>query len=82
MNKVNFAITITTTGFVVFAIICAADYFIPMGSLLLFLLLLNIGLVWMVITILKEGESSHHTFDERFYEDADKGPGPSGRRSI
>lgn len=40
----------------------------------LYLLALTGSLIWMVITILKNGEPSRYTFEERFYEDRDLGP--------
>jgi hypothetical protein len=74
MTRINFAISITTIGLLIFTILCSVEALVPLGSLLIFLFLLNIGLVWMVITILKNGDPSPHLFDKRFYEDADKGP--------
>lgn len=72
MKKINFAVSVTTSGLVVFVILCS----IPLSIVFLQLYLfgLTASLIWMVITILKNGEPSRHTFDERFYEDTDLGP--------
>ena len=72
MKKINFAVSITTSGLVVFVIVCS----IPLSIVFLQLYLfgLTASLIWMVITILKNGEPSRHTFEERFYEDTDLGP--------
>jgi hypothetical protein len=75
MDKVNYSISVVTGTLLVFAVLCGAEVSIPMGGLLVFLLLFNIGLVWMVITILKEGKESGNRFDDKFYEDVDLGPG-------
>jgi hypothetical protein len=70
MTKLVFAIQILIAALLVFAVLRAADMVIPLGSLLVFLSLLNIGVVWMVITILKNGEQSSHTFRKRYDDDA------------
>ena len=71
MNKINFSISLVSGAFLVFAILCSPIVTIPIGFLLIYLLILKVGLVWMVITILKNGVPSQHTFDEKFYEDKD-----------
>ena len=71
MNKINFSISTLSGAFLVFAILCSPIVTVPIGFLLMYLLMLKVGLVWMVITILKNGTPSRHTFDERFYEDKD-----------
>jgi archaellum biogenesis protein FlaJ (TadC family) len=75
MSKMWFSISVVTAAFLVFAILCGAENTLPLGGLLVYLLLLNIGLVWMVITILKDKKEPTHTFDQKFYNDADLGPG-------
>ena len=72
MKRINFAITLTTLGLAGFIILC----FFSLSFIFLQLYLFGLTgcLIWMVITILKNGEPSAHTFDERFYEDEDKGP--------
>ena len=72
MKKINFAITVTTLGLVFFIILCS--YSLSFVFLQLCLLALTGSVIWMVITILKNGQPSERTFDERFYEDADLGP--------
>lgn len=72
MNKINFAISVTTLSLVLFIILCSLP--VPFVFLQLYLLGLLGSLIWMVITILKNGEPSPHTFEERFYEDEDLGP--------
>ena len=72
MRKVNFAIWITTLGLLVFVILCSLPLSIVLLQLCFFLL--TGSLIWMVVTILKEGDPSVHSFDERFYEDEDLGP--------
>jgi hypothetical protein len=72
MNKVNFSVALTTTLFFIFTVLCL----VPSGTSLLFLnffLFLLMGLlIWMVYTVLKYGEPSKHTFDEKFYDDLDE----------
>jgi hypothetical protein len=73
MKKINFAISVTTVGLVAFVILCSLS--LSFAFLQLYLFGLTGCLIWMVITILKHGQPSSHTFDERFYEGADLGPG-------
>jgi hypothetical protein len=72
MKKISFAIGVTTLGLVIFVVMCS----LPIAILWLQIthLILTGALIWMVITILKNGTPSPYTFDERFYEDADRGP--------
>lgn len=72
MRKINFAIWTTTSALLLFVVLCA----LPLSFVFLQLYLTGLTgcLIWMVITILKNGEPSVHTFDERFYEDEDLGP--------
>lgn len=72
MEKISFSITITTLGLVVFVVLCSLS--LSLVFLQLYLLGLTGCLIWMVITILKNGEPSPRTFDEQFYEDTDLGP--------
>ncbi|HEU5147106.1 MAG TPA: hypothetical protein VFT90_10335 [Chryseosolibacter sp.] len=72
MQKINFSIGVTTVGMLCFIILCSLDLSFVFLQLVLFAL--TGSLIWMVITILKNGEPSRHTFDERFYEDSDRGP--------
>ena len=72
MKKINFAVALTSVGLVGFIILCS--YPLSFIFLQLYLFALTGCLIWMVITILKNGEPSVHTFDERFYEDEDLGP--------
>jgi hypothetical protein len=73
MKKINFAIFVTTVGLVAFVVLCSLS--LSFVFLQLYLFGLTGCLIWMVITILKHGEPSSHTFDDRFYADADLGPG-------
>jgi len=72
MRKINFAIWVTTSGLMAFVILCSLPLSLVFLQLCFFLL--SGSLIWMVITILKEGDPSSHRFDERFYEDEDVGP--------
>jgi hypothetical protein len=72
MKRINFSITVTTLGLLFFVILCSLP--LSLVFLQLYLLALTGSLIWMVITILKNGEPSSHTFDDRFYEDVDRGP--------
>lgn len=74
MNKIYFSIAVVTGAFLVFTMLCSPVVSTPVSVLLLFLLALQAGLIWMVLTILKNGEPSVFTFDQRFYEDKDLGP--------
>jgi hypothetical protein len=72
MNKVKFAVALETVGLLIFAVLCSPAVTVaPVGFLIMFLFALQAGLVWMVITILKHGSPSAHTFEEKFYEDQD-----------
>lgn len=72
MKKINTAIWVTTLGLLSFVILCS----FPLSFVFLQLYLFGLVacLIWMVITILKNGEPPAHTFEERFYEDEDLGP--------
>lgn len=72
MKRITFSITVTTLGLVLFIILCSFQ--LSFIFLQLYLFGLTISLIWMVITILKNGKPSIHTFSERFYQDADLGP--------
>lgn len=72
MKKINFAISVTTLGLIVFIILCSFN--ISIVFLQLFSFGLTGSLIWMVITILKNGQPPPETFDEKFYEDRDLGP--------
>jgi hypothetical protein len=72
MKKINFAITVTTLALAVFVFLCLLP--LSLIFLQLYLFALTASLIWMVITILKNGAPSIHTFDEQFYEDEDLGP--------
>jgi hypothetical protein len=71
MNRVSIAVTLESLALLIFTIICSPAMAVSMGFLIVFLLALQIGLVWMVITILKHGVPSGNTFEEKFYEDKD-----------
>jgi hypothetical protein len=73
MKKINLAVSVTTVGLVAFVVLCSLSLSFVFPQLYLFGL--TGSLIWMVITILKHGEPSSHTFDDRFYEDAALGPG-------
>lgn len=73
MKKINTAIWVTTLGLLLFLVLCSLS--LSFIFLQLYLLALTGSLIWMVITILKNGDPSRYTFDERFYEDRDLGPG-------
>ena len=72
MEKISFSITITTLGLALFIVLCSLS--LSLIFLQLYLFGLTGCLIWMVITILKNGKPSSKTFDERFYEDSDLGP--------
>jgi hypothetical protein len=74
MSKMHYSISLITGGLLGFIILCSPLLRVPFGILLFCLLLLQGGLIWIVITILKNGQCSTHTFDEKFYDDADLGP--------
>jgi hypothetical protein len=69
MKSPRRAITMVTAGVIIFTILCNSRLNIPTSILIGFLLVLHVGLIWMVITILKYGKPSGHTFDERMYDD-------------
>jgi ABC-type transport system involved in cytochrome bd biosynthesis fused ATPase/permease subunit len=72
-SKMNIAIAVSTAVALVYVIVSRLDvsFAITFGLLLLSqVLLLN-----MVYRILKHPTQSKYTFDERFYDDADLGPG-------
>ena len=72
MQRINLSVGVTTLGLLSFVILCS----LPISFIFLQLYLFGLVgcLIWMVLTILKNGEPSRHTFDERFYEDEDLGP--------
>lgn len=72
MKKISFAIGTTTLGLFVFLVLCTMP--LSLVFLQIYLFALTGSLIWMVITILKNGEPSRYTFEERFYEDSDLGP--------
>lgn len=72
MSKINFAIGLVTAAFLLFIILCSLA--LSLVVLQLYLFALTGGLIWMVITILKDGKPSEHSFDEKFYDDSDLGP--------
>jgi hypothetical protein len=74
MNKLYYSISLVTGGFLVFTGLCSPILSVPISFLLVFLFLLQVGLVWMVLRILKNGSPSKYTFDQKFYEDEDLGP--------
>lgn len=71
MKSVYLSVSLVTGAFLVFIALCVAPIDVPFPFLFLFLVMLQIGLVWMVITILKKGVPSSHTFDDKYYDDAD-----------
>jgi hypothetical protein len=70
MKSPKNAITIVTLGAVIFTILCNSRLNIPTGFLIAFLFILHVGLVWTVISILRFGKPSNHTFNNRLYDDA------------
>jgi len=72
MKKIKISIGVTTLGLVLFIILCSLP--LSIVFLQLYLFCLTGCLIWMVVTILKNGEPSRHAFDDRFYEDTDLGP--------
>lgn len=72
MKKVDVSISVTTLGLVLFLVLCS--FSLPFVFLQLYLFGLTACFIWMIFAILKGGEASIYTFDERFYEDADLGP--------
>lgn len=69
MNKIKLAILFETFGLWAFAILCSSQVSISIALLIAFLFILQIGLVWMVVIILKNGHPSQYTFDQKQYED-------------
>ncbi len=72
MKKIDISISVTTLGLVLFLILCSFP--LSFVFLQLYLFGLTACFIWMVLAILKDSDPSIHTFDERFYEDADLGP--------
>ena len=72
MKKVNLSIAVTTLGLLFFVILCSLP--VSLIFLQLYLFAITGSLIWMVVTILKNGEPSPYTFDDRFYDDVDRGP--------
>jgi len=70
MKSPKIAITVVTVGLIIFTWLCNSRLNVPAGLLFIFLFILQIGLLWMVYTILKYGKASTKTFDDHFYEDA------------
>ncbi|MDQ2657403.1 MAG: hypothetical protein M3Y60_08265, partial [Bacteroidota bacterium] len=67
MKKINLAIWLTTMGLLSFIVLCSLG--ISLVILQLYFFVLIAVFIRMVIIILKNGEPSIHTFEERFYED-------------
>jgi hypothetical protein len=74
MNKIMFPVTAMTIGLISFVILCMLWPMVSVGYLLLFHLILQIGLVWMVIVILKTDRTAPRTSGEKIYGDVDLGP--------
>jgi hypothetical protein len=74
MNRIVFPVTAMTIGLISFVILCMLWPMVSIGYLLLFHLVLQIGLVWMVIVILKNDSPSARTSGEKIYGDVDLGP--------
>jgi hypothetical protein len=74
MNRIVFPVTAMTIGLVSFVILCMQWPMVSIGYLLLFHLILQIGLVWMVFAILKNDSPSTRTSGEKIYGDVDLGP--------
>jgi hypothetical protein len=72
MEKINLAISVTTVGLVAVVVLCSL--LLSFLFLQLYLFCLTGCLIWMVITILKNGKPSPHTFDDHFHEDTHLGP--------
>jgi hypothetical protein len=73
MKSPKNAITIVTAGVIIFTILCNSHLNTPTEFLIAFLLALHIGLIWMVVTIIKHGKPSNHSFHKRMYDDANFG---------
>ena len=69
MKKVPLTINLVTLYAVIFqaAIIIA----LPLNIIFILFLLAPLPVVYMLYVILKDGQPSTHTFDERFYDDSD-----------
>lgn len=66
MKKINSAIWTMTIGFVLFTLLCTIQSSIPFSYLVGLLLILDIGLVWMVLVILQNGEASDQDTDQHW----------------
>jgi hypothetical protein len=71
MNKVVFPVTVMILGVITFAILCALYPLVSIGFLLIFHLMLQVGLVWMVFTILKANTSPARASGEKIYGDVE-----------
>jgi archaellum biogenesis protein FlaJ (TadC family) len=70
MNSPRFSIPLVTAAMVVFTILCNSHIDLSSEFLVGFLALLHIGLVWMVITILRE-DKPVNSMNDRIYNDVD-----------
>jgi hypothetical protein len=70
MKSPKKAITIVTAGAIIFTILCNSHLNIPTEFLIAFLLVLQIGMIWMMFIIFKYGKPSNHSFHDRMYDDA------------
>ena len=56
MNNCKYSILIVTAGMILFTVLCNSRVDVPSELLLGFLALLHVGMIWMVVTILKDSK--------------------------
>jgi hypothetical protein len=74
MNRIVFPVTVMTLGVFVFVTLCLLYPVVSLAFLLLFHLMLQIGLVWMVVNILKSDTAALGRSAEKIYGDVELGP--------
>jgi hypothetical protein len=60
MNSSKKAIMIETVGVVIFVVLCNSNFNIPTFFLVGFLFCLQVGLIWMAVTILKDTRTENN----------------------
>lgn len=63
MNRFNTCVRIVFMAIAVAGVIFLAEYILPMGGLLLFLLLVSIGVTWTIISLLRDDTVISDLFD-------------------
>lgn len=65
MNWKSLIMRAMLTVLMVAGLLYWADFAVPMGALLVFLLVLSVGTTWAIITILRDDEILASMFDDR-----------------